>query len=132
MAHKTLHEKTGLGSEFTGWLTWPSDYNKEEFARIKKVSEKIKSNSDVFIVIGIGGSYLGARAVIELIKSKNYNNLSKNTPDIYFIGNSFSPTSICELLKICENKDISINVISKSGTTLEPALAFRVLKNKIK
>lgn len=127
-AHKMLHEKKGLGKDFTGWLTLPTDYNKQEFNNIKMVAEQIKSNTDIFIVIGIGGSYLGARAVIEIIKSRSYNSLPKNTPDIYFIGNSLSSTDLAELLKICENKNISINMISKSGTTLEPALAFRAFR----
>lgn len=131
LAHDMLHNKTGKGSEFTGWVTLPTDYDKEEFQRIKEVSEKIKSNTDVFIVIGIGGSYLGARAVIELLKSPNYNVLHKKTPDIYFIGNSISATSLSELLKICEGKDIAINMISKSGTTTEPAIAFRIFKKLI-
>ncbi len=127
-AHDMLHNKTGEGSEFTGWLTLPTDYNKEEYNRIKIAAQKIRSNTDVFIVIGIGGSYLGARAVIELLKSQNYNLLKKNTPDIYFIGNNISSTALSELLKICEGKDISINMISKSGTTTEPAIAFRVFR----
>lgn len=128
LAHDFLHKKTGLGSEFTGWLTLPADYDREEFFRIKETARKINSQTDIFIVIGIGGSYLGARAVIELIKSRNYNALPQTTPDIYFAGNSISATDLNDLLKICEGKDISINVVSKSGTTLEPALTFRVFK----
>lgn len=127
-AHELLHSKTGLGNDFTGWVDLPVDYDKEEFERIKKAAEKIKSNTDVFVVIGIGGSYLGARAAIEFLKSPNYNALNKDTPDIYFTGNSISSTALSELLSICEGKDISINMISKSGTTTEPAIAFRVFR----
>lgn len=131
LAHNMLHDKKGEGSEFTGWVTLPTDYDKEEFKRIKEAAERIKSNTDIFIVIGIGGSYLGARAVIELLKSPNYNVLHKKTPDIYFIGNSISAASLSELLKICEGKDVTINMISKSGTTTEPAIAFRILRKLI-
>lgn len=127
-AHNKLHSKSGLGNDFLGWLTLPTDYDKEEFARIKKAAEKIKSDSDILIVIGIGGSYLGARAAIELLKSPFYNNLKKDTPDIYFAGNNINPTYLNEILSICEGKDISVNIISKSGTTTEPALAFRVFR----
>lgn len=127
-AHDMLHSGTGLGSDFTGWLTLPTDYDKEEFARIKQAAKKIQSDSDVFIVIGIGGSYLGARAAIEFLHSPLYNNLKKETPDIYFTGNSISSTALSELLSLCEGRDVSVNVISKSGTTTEPAIAFRVFK----
>ena len=128
VAHKLLVERTGAGNDFLGWTTLPEDYDKEEFARIQVAAEKIKKSCDVFIAIGIGGSYLGARAVIEFLKSPLYNNLPKDTPDIYFAGNSISATAIDELLKICEGKDVCINVISKSGTTTEPAVAFRVFR----
>lgn len=127
-AHDMLHNKTGEGSDFTGWVDLPVDYDKEEFARIKAAAQKIKKNSDILIVIGIGGSYLGARAVIEFIKGQNYNVLRGDAPEIYFAGNTISPSSICELEKICEGKDVSVNVISKSGTTTEPAIAFRVFR----
>lgn len=130
-AHKMLHEKTGLGNDFLGWLTLPTDYDKEEFARIKAAAEKIKKNSQVFVVIGIGGSYLGARAAIEFLRSPNYNLLAKDTPQIFFTGNSISSTALSEILELCEGKDISINMISKSGTTTEPAIAFRVLRDYI-
>jgi len=123
-----LHNKTGLGNEFLGWVNLPTEYDKAEFDRIIKAAEKIKSNSDILIVIGIGGSYLGARAAIELMKSPFYNNLKKDTPDIYFVGNNVNPTYLNEILVICEGKDISVNIISKSGTTTEPALAFRVFR----
>ena len=128
-AHQMLFDGTGEGSDFLGWVRLPENYDKEEFARIKIAAEKIKQNSDILVVIGIGGSYLGARAAIEFCKSPLYNNLKKDTPDIYFAGNNISPTALTELLSICEGKDISVNVISKSGTTTEPAIAFRVFKS---
>lgn len=127
-AHELLHNKTGLGNDYIGWVDLPVDYDKDEFAEIKKAAEKIKSDTDVFVVIGIGGSYLGARAAIEFLKSPNYNTLPKDTPDIYFTGNSISSTALAELLRICEGKNVSINMISKSGTTTEPAIAFRVFR----
>jgi len=130
-AVKNLHDGTGLGSDFLGWLNLPTDYDKEEFARIQAAAKKIQGNSDVLIVIGIGGSYLGARAVIEMLKSPFYNNMKKNTPDIYYVGNNINPTYLNEVLSICEGRDISVNVISKSGTTTEPALAFRVFKKLV-
>ncbi len=128
VAHELLMSGNGAGNDFTGWVNLPENYDKEEFARIKVAAEKIKKNADILIVIGIGGSYLGARAVIEFVKSPLYNNLKKDTPDIYFAGNNISTTALNELLSICEGKDIAINVISKSGTTTEPAIAFRVFK----
>lgn len=130
-AMNTLHNKTGEGNDFLGWVTLPTDYDKEEFERIKKAADYIKNNADVLIVIGIGGSYLGARAVIEALTSQNYNLLSKDTPDIYFIGNSISPSALNETLSLCEGKDICVNVISKSGTTTEPAIAFRVFRDLV-
>ncbi|MGN0689209.1 MAG: glucose-6-phosphate isomerase [Oscillospiraceae bacterium] len=130
-AVKTLEEKTGAGNDFLGWYDLPTNYDKEEFARIKAAAEKIKKNSDILIVIGIGGSYLGARAAIEFLKSPFYNSLKKDTPDIYYVGNNISPTYLNEVLSICEGKDISVNVISKSGTTTEPALAFRVFRDLV-
>ena len=128
-AHQQLISGEGAGNDFHGWVKLPVNYDKEEFARIKIAAEKIKQNSDILVVIGIGGSYLGARAAIEFVKSPIYNNLKKDTPDIYFAGNNISPTALTELLSICEGKDISVNVISKSGTTTEPAIAFRVFKS---
>ena len=130
-AHNLLETKSGLGNDFLGWVDLPENYDKEEFARIKAAAERIKQKADVLIVIGIGGSYLGARAAIELLKSPFYNNLKKDTPDIYFVGNSISPTYLKEVLSICEGKDICVNVISKSGTTTEPAIAFRVFKKLV-
>ncbi len=127
-AHKCLLEGNGEGKDFLGWVNLPNDYDKEEFERIKNASKKIQKNCDIFIVIGIGGSYLGARAVIEFLKSPMYNNLNKNTPDIYFAGCNISAQALNDLLSICEGKDICINVISKSGTTTEPAVAFRVFR----
>ena len=128
-ADKLLTSKSGAGNDFLGWVDLPKNYDKEEFARIKTAAKKICDSCDVFIVIGIGGSYLGARAVIEFIKSPLYNNLAKKTPDIYYAGNSLSASSLAELISICEGKDVCINVISKSGTTTEPAVAFRVFRN---
>ena len=130
-AMDTLMSKTGEGNDFLGWIDLPTNYDKEEFDRIKKSAEYIKKNSDVLIVIGIGGSYLGARAVIEAVKSYNYNLLAKDTPQIYFIGNSISPSSLNEIVALCEGKDICVNVISKSGTTTEPAIAFRVFRDLV-
>ncbi|MBR1529241.1 MAG: glucose-6-phosphate isomerase [Oscillospiraceae bacterium] len=130
-AAEMLHNKSGLGNDFLGWVELPTDYDKEEFSRIKAAAEKIQKNSDVLIVIGIGGSYLGARAAIEFLKSPFYNNMKKDTPDIYYVGNNINPTYLNEILSICEGKDIAVNVISKSGTTTEPALAFRVFKKLV-
>ena len=127
-AHELLTSGKGPGSDFLGWVTLPRDYDKEEFARVQAAAERVKKNSDVFVVIGIGGSYLGARAAIEYLKSDRYNDLKKDTPDIYFTGNSISSTALSELVSICEGKDVSINMISKSGTTTEPAIAFRVFR----
>ena len=127
-ARNTLLEGSGEGSDFLGWLSLPNDYDKEEYARIKVAADKIKKSCDVFIVIGIGGSYLGSRAVIEFLKSPRYNNLKKDTPDIYFSGCNISAGDLNELLEICEGRDVCINVISKSGTTTEPAVAFRVFR----
>ncbi len=129
-AARTLHAKDGAGNDFLGWLDLPVDYDKEEFERIKKAAATIRK-SDVLIVIGIGGSYLGARAVIEAIKSHNYNALPKDTPDIYFAGKSISADELNDLIAICEGKDFCVNVISKSGTTTEPALAFRVFRDMV-
>jgi len=127
-AHKTLHEKSGAGSDYLGWIDLPVDYDRDEFLRIKKAAEKIKNNSQVLIVIGIGGSYLGARAAIEFINSQNYNLIKKDTPEIYFSGNGISSSALSELVSLCEGKDFSVNVISKSGTTTEPAIAFRIFR----
>ena len=128
-AHKCLLDGNGEGNDFLGWVDLPFNYDKEEYARIKAAAAKIQKKCDVFVVIGIGGSYLGARAVIEYVKSPLYNNLKhEGTPDIYFSGCNISAQSLNELLAICEGKDICINVISKSGTTTEPAVAFRVFR----
>ncbi|WP_334292081.1 glucose-6-phosphate isomerase [Defluviitalea phaphyphila] len=130
-AHKMLHEKTGVGNDFLGWVDLPVNYDKEEFDRVKKAAKKIRENSDVLIVIGIGGSYLGARAVIEGLSHTFYNILPKEkrqSPEIYFVGNNISGTYLKHLLDIVEGKDISVNVISKSGTTTEPGIAFRIFK----
>ncbi len=127
-AHKALHDGTGLGNDFIGWVDLPTNYDKEEFDRIKKAAKKIQSDTDVFVVIGIGGSYLGARAAIEFLTSPNYNALCKDTPQIYFTGNSISSDALSDIIELCEGKDVSINMISKSGTTTEPAIAFRVFR----
>ena len=126
-AHDMLHSKTGAGSDFLGWVSLPTDYDKEEFARIKAAAEKIRNNSDVLIVIGIGGSYLGAKAAIDFLQGPFYNFNSKT--QIFFAGNSISPNYINGLLKAIEGKDVSVNIISKSGTTTEPAIAFRIFKD---
>ena len=128
VAHNMLHSKKGQGNDFLGWLDLPLNYDKEEFARIKAAAEKIKGNSDVLVVIGIGGSYLGARAAIEFVHSSLYNNLAKDTPEIYFAGNNISATYLNEIIDLCKDRDFSVNVISKSGTTTEPAIAFRIFK----
>ena len=130
-AKKTLVEKTGEGNDFLGWIDLPVDYDKEEFSRIKKAAEKIKADSDVFLVIGIGGSYLGARAAIEALRHGFYNSVSKEvrkTPEIYYCGNNLSSTYISELIEVIGNRDFSVNVISKSGTTTECSVAFRLFK----
>lgn len=131
-AHNKIHNKTGAGSDFLGWVELPKDYDKEEFARIKKAAEKIRSDSDALVVIGIGGSYLGARSAIEMLSHSFYNVLDKDkrkAPEIYYAGNSISSSYMAELLEALEGKDISVNVISKSGTTTEPAIAFRIFKD---
>ena len=124
----TLVNGTGAGNDFTGWVDLPENYDRAEFARIQAAAKKIQANSKALVVIGIGGSYLGARAVIELLKSPNYNALPKNTPDIYFAGNGISGEALSELLTLIGDRDFSVNVISKSGTTTEPAIAFRIFK----
>ena len=133
-AKNTLVNKTGAGNDFLGWIDLPVDYDKEEFARIKAAAKKIQSDSDVLLVSGIGGSYLGARAAVEFLRHSFYNNQSKEdrkTPEIYYVGNSISGTYIKHLAEIVEGKDFSINMISKSGTTTEPAIAFRVFKKML-
>ena len=127
----TLVNGTGAGNDFTGWVNLPVDYDKEEFARIQKAAEKIKANSKALVVIGIGGSYLGARAVIELLKSPNYNALPKDTPDVYFLGNGISSDALTDVVTMLGDRDFSVNVISKSGTTTEPAIAFRIFKEML-
>ena len=127
----TLVNGTGAGNDFTGWVNLPVDYDREEFARIQKAAEKIKANSKALVVIGIGGSYLGARAVIELLKSPNYNALPKNTPDVYFLGNGISSDALTDVVTMLGDRDFSVNVISKSGTTTEPAIAFRIFKEML-
>ena len=127
-AHKTLVEGTGAGNDFLGWVNLPVDYDKDEFVRIQTAAKKIQAQSKVLVVIGIGGSYLGARAVIEMLRSNNYNLLPKETPEIYFAGNSLSADNVREIITLIGDRDFSVNVISKSGTTTEPAVAFRIFK----
>ena len=134
VAHHSLHEQTGAGNDFLGWIDLPVDYDKEEFSRIQKSAEKIKSDSDILLVIGIGGSYLGARAAIEMLNHSFYNALPKekrSTPQVLFVGQNISSTYMKDLMDLLDGKDFSINVISKSGTTTEPALAFRIFRNKL-
>lgn len=133
-AKERLVSGTGAGNDFTGWLDLPKDYDKEEFARIKQAAKKIQSDSEVLVVIGIGGSYLGARAAIEFLRHGFYNNIPKEmrkTPEIYYAGNNISGGYLEGLLDVIGDRDFSINVISKSGTTTEPAIAFRIFKKKI-
>ncbi len=133
-AKELLVSKKGAGNDFLGWIDLPVAYDKEEFSRIKKAAEKIKSDSEVLLVIGIGGSYLGARAAIEFLRHSFYNKVSKEvrkTPEIYFLGNSISTTYIKDLMDVVGDRDFSINMISKSGTTTEPAIAFRVFKEML-
>ncbi|SFS06375.1 glucose-6-phosphate isomerase [Anaeromicropila populeti] len=133
-AKKTLLNKSGAGNDYLGWIDLPVNYDKEEFSRIKKSAEKIQSDSDVLIVIGIGGSYLGARAAIEFLRHSFYNSVSKEvrkTPEIYYAGNNISSTYINHLIQVIGDRDFSVNVISKSGTTTEPAIAFRVFKKML-
>ena len=122
-----LNSRTGAGNDFLGWIDLPVDYDKEEFARIKSAAQKIRNDSEVLVVIGIGGSYLGARAAIEFCKSQNRNLFEK--PQIIFAGNTLSSAALAEAVALCEGKDFSVNVISKSGTTTEPTIAFRVFKD---
>lgn len=129
IAHNLLHSHKGVGNEFTGWINYASKYGGREVSKINSIAANIRETSDIFIVIGIGGSYLGAKAAIDFLMSPSYNYICKKTPKIFYIGNNISSDSIYELLKICKNKDISLNIISKSGGTLEPAIAFRIFKN---
>lgn len=129
--HNTIHQNANVKDEFLGWVELPTNYDKQEFERIKKAAEKIKADSDVLVVIGIGGSYLGARAVIESLTNSFYNMQTKakrQTPQILYVGNNMSPVYINDLLELIEEKDFSVNVISKSGTTTEPAIAFRIFR----
>ena len=133
-AKETLVSKTGAGNDFLGWIDLPVDYDKEEFARIKKAAAKIQSDSDVLVVIGIGGSYLGARAAIEALRHSFYNSVDKEirkTPEIYYAGSNISSTYMAHLLQVIGDRDFSINIISKSGTTTEPGIASRIFKKKL-
>lgn len=132
VAHDTIVNKNGAGNDFLGWVELPTNYDKEEFDRIKKAAEKIRNDSDVLVVIGIGGSYLGARAAVEMLSHTFSQALTKEErkgPMVVFAGNSISSTYLADLIEMCEGKDISVNVISKSGTTTEPAIAFRIFKD---
>lgn len=129
VADEKIRNKNGEGAEFTGWIDLPINYDKDEFARIKDAASRIRANSDVLLVIGIGGSYLGARAAIEFLYSSYYNQVKKDSPEIYFIGNSFSGDELKQVLSLCEGKRVSVNVVSKSGTTTESAIAFRFIRN---
>lgn len=133
-AKEELVSKTGAGNDYLGWIDLPVKYNKKEFARIKEAAAKIQSDSDVLLVIGIGGSYLGARAAIDFLRHSFYNNISKKqrkTPEIYYVGNSISTQYMAHLKEVIGNRDFSINMISKSGTTTEPAIAFRIFKKML-
>ena len=133
-AKKVLVERTGAGNDFLGWIDLPVDYDKEEFARIKKAAKKIQEDSEVLLVIGIGGSYLGARAAVEFLRHGFYNNITKEqrkTPEIYYVGNSISSSYIQGLIDVVGDRDFSVNIISKSGTTTEPAIAFRIFKEML-
>lgn len=133
LAHQQLQAKTGAGADFTDWLSWPSDYDREEFSRIQTAAQKIRQDSEILLVIGIGGSYLGARAAIEFLNDSFFNLKAgqKGNPQIIFVGNSISSSYIHDLLDLIADRDFSINVISKSGTTTEPAIAFRIFKEKL-
>lgn len=129
MCNEWLKSKTGAGHDYLGWVNLPNDYDREEFARIKETAKKIQGMCDVMIIIGIGGSYLGSRAAIEFVKGQNYNNKpNKDTPDVYFIGNNVSSSYLNDIIEIVGDRDFCINVISKSGRTTEPAIAFRIFK----
>ncbi len=134
LAHEQLHQGSGAGADFLGWIDLPLQYDKEEFSRIRQAAERIRANSDVLVVIGIGGSYLGARAAIEMLSHPFHNLLSgdkRGTPQIHFAGNHISSTYLAGLLELLEDKDFSVNVISKSGTTTEPAIAFRIFREAL-
>ena len=131
LAHEQLHNGTGAGADFLGWVNLPDTYDRDEFARIQQAAKRIQSDSDALVVIGIGGSYLGARAAIEMLSHSFHNLLPKNkreTPEVYFAGHNISSTYMAHLLELLEDKDVSVNVVSKSGTTTEPAIAFRVFR----
>ena len=128
-ANEVLLSRTGAGSDFLGWLDLPVNYDKEEFARIQKAAKKIQGDSDVLVVIGIGGSYLGARAAIEFCNGQMYNGVRpQGIPEVYFVGNNISSSYLNDVVKIIGQRDFSVNIISKSGTTTEPAIAFRIFK----
>ncbi len=127
-AHKVLHDKNYPGTDLRGWMDLPVNYSEEELHYIEVEAEKVRNNSEILVIIGIGGSYLGARAAIEFLKSCNYNYLDKKTPSVFFIGNNMSSAAVSEVLEICKYKDVTLNVVSKSGTTLECMVTFRLFK----
>jgi glucose-6-phosphate isomerase len=133
-AHEMLHQKTGVGNDYVGWVDWPVSYDQAEYAKIKQAAAKIIAQSDVLLVIGIGGSYLGAKAALEMLTHTFYNQLpatKRKTPEVYFVGHQLSSTYLTDLLEVLEGKEVSVNVISKSGTTTEPAAAFRIIREYI-
>ena len=131
LAQKRLQTGTGIGGEFTGWVHLPRDFDREEYARIRNAAAKIQGNSKALVVIGIGGSYLGARGVVDFLCSPNYNLKKKSTPNIYFVGNGLSADAMAEVLELIGEDDYSVNVISKSGTTTEPSVAFRFFREDL-
>lgn len=130
-AARMLRDQSGAGGEFTGWVNLPANYDRDEFVRIQAAATRICAQSKVLVVIGIGGSYLGARAVIDLLASPNYNLMEKNTPDVFYVGNSLSTDALIETIRLIGDRDFSVNIISKSGTTTEPAVAFRIFKGML-
>lgn len=131
-AHEMLHKRTGPGSNYLGWMDWPVQYDRAEYTRIKRIAARIQADSDVLLIIGIGGSYLGSKAALDFLSHSFYNLLpasKRTTPEIHFVGNNISPVYLAHLMEVLEGKRVSINVISKSGTTLEPAIAFRLFRN---
>lgn len=130
-ASEWINTHTGPGGDYTGWIHYPKEFDTQEFDRIQAAAKKIQQQSQVLVVVGIGGSYLGARAVIELIQSPNYNLKKKDTPDIFFAGNGMSTDALLETIALIGDRDFSVNIISKSGTTTEPAVAFRIFKEML-
>jgi glucose-6-phosphate isomerase len=130
-AHELIHNGQGQGADQLGWRDWPVDYDRDELERVKAAAKQIQDQAEILLVIGVGGSYIGARSVIELLKGQDYNFTAPRTPQIFYVGNNLSATKLKSVLQMCEGRELAINVISKSGTTLEPALAFRILRAKL-